>query len=310
MTGHVTARRKSQTSDLDLSALRLFVAVARTGSFVAGGKALGLSRSAAGKAIARLEAHLGTRLLHRTTRHVSLTPDGHYFVGRCNQILQDVEETEARLRQNTASPTGTLRLSVPETWGKIVILPLLKTLMEEWPGLNIEVNFTDRIVDLVEEGFDLGIRMGSRAKDSQYIARVIQRTSAQIYASPAYINHHGLPVTISELAEHQRLIYGLSPASEAWELFDDSGAMQTVDAPCRLRFDSGEALRAAALEGIGIVYLPAFLVEPYVKKGQLVRLLPRYRGNENLIYAIYPSRKLLSPRVRLFIDRLTDILTE
>src|SRR5690554_3485716 len=140
----------SPNSNLDLGTLRIFVAIVETGSFVSGGKSLGLTRSAAGKAMARLESHLGTRLLHRTTRIVSMTVDGERFYERCVQILQDLEEAESSIRQDFPQPKGTLRLTVTEAYGRIVVLPFLRKFLAEWPELDVEVSFTDRVVDLIK----------------------------------------------------------------------------------------------------------------------------------------------------------------
>ncbi|WP_227317621.1 LysR family transcriptional regulator [Cedecea davisae] len=308
MVRHAGAKNGLSPSGIDLNGLRIFVAIAETGSFVAGGKAMGLTRSAAGKALARLEAQLETRLLHRTTRSISLTGDGYGFYERCVQILQDLAEAEANVRQNFISPGGTLRLSVPETWGKVVMLPFLKQVLVAWPQLNVEINFTDRVVDLVSEGFDLGIRLGGLPKDSQLIARPLQHIRPHLYASPDYLRAAGTPESIGDLAHHQRLLYGLSPQSTRWELLNAAGEKSSFDGHSRIRFDSGEAVRAAAVEGLGIAYLPAFLVAPYLAEGSLIELLPGYSGQALTVHAVYPNRKHLAARVRLFIDRLIEYL--
>ena len=295
-------------SELDLGGLRIFVAIAEGGSFVAGGKALGLTRSAAGKAIARLEAQLETRLFNRTTRRVALTRDGYGFYERCVQILQDIEDAEASVRQNFSSPSGVLRLSVPETWGKVVLLPFLKHIMAAWPGLNIEVSFTDRVVDLVTEGFDLSIRLGDLPKDSQLVARPVQRIRPHLFASPAYLAETGTPAVPADLPLHQRLVYGLSPQTADWTLFTISNESVVIEGHSRIRFDSGEAICAAAVEGLGIAFLPAFLVAQYVAEGKLVPVLPELCGTPRSVNVVYPNRKHLAAKVRLFIDRLVEYL--
>ncbi|WP_336708100.1 MULTISPECIES: LysR family transcriptional regulator [unclassified Cedecea] len=291
-------------SDLDLGSLRVFVAIVESGSFVAGGKALGLTRSAAGKAIARLEAQLETRLFHRTTRSVALTRDGYGFYERCAQILQDIEEAEASVRQNFSSPGGVLRLSVPETWGKVVLLPFLKHFMAAYPRLDIEVNFTDRVVDLVAEGFDLSLRLGDLPKDSQLIARTVQRIRPHLFASPDYLASSGIPGSPEDLRLHQRLIYGLSPQTTNWTLFTASNESVLVEGHSRIRFDSGEAICAAAVAGLGIAFLPAFLVARDVAEGTLVPVLSELGGTPLTVNVVYPNRKHLAAKVRLFIDSL------
>lgn len=298
------ATPSSPGSNLDLGTLRIFVAIVETGSFVSGGKALGLTRSAAGKAMARLEAHLGTRLLHRTTRTVSMTVDGERFYQRCVQILQDLEEAEADIRQDLPQPKGTLRISVTEAYGRIVVLPFLKSFLETWPELDLEVNLTDRVVDLVEEGFDLSIRIGDIPADSQLIARTVEYARPYLYAAPSYVKRFGEPAEPSDLANHQRLVYGLGIHSTDWNLITSSGSGVSIDGGRKLRFDSGEAIRESALHGMGVAYLPSFLVNEDVESGRLVRLLPDYGGKKLPIQVVYVSRNHLAQKVRLFIDGL------
>ncbi len=299
-----------QASDLDLGALRVFVAIAESGSFSAGGRARGLTRSAAGKAVARLEAHLGTRLFHRTTRRLSLTVDGQRLHERCVQILQDLAEAEASIRQDAPQPTGTLRLTVPEIYGRAVVLPFLSRFLDQWPALDVEVSFTDRIVDLIEEGFDLSIRLGEVAHDSQLIARVVEQAQGGLYASPAYLERFGIPATPGDLARHQRLIYGLSPRPGSWTLAAPDGVPVAIEGGRLFRFDSGEAIREAAIHGMGIAFLPSSLMETDVNAGRLAKLLPNLQGSTLPIQVIYPSRKHLAAKIRQFIDGLVEYLNE
>ncbi|MGV0819430.1 LysR family transcriptional regulator [Martelella sp. AMO21009] len=300
--------RQSGAYDIDISALRIFVAIAETGSFVGGAKVVGLTRSAAGKGMARLERHLGTRLFHRTTRQVSLTTDGQTFYERCVQILQDLEEAEASVMKGAPAPHGTLRVTVSEAYGRIVLIPFLKSFLQTWPNLKIEVSFTDRLVDLVEEGFDLGIRVGRSFEGAQLIARVINRTRPHLYASPAYINEKGVPPDLLDLGGHQRLIYGSNAAGSLWTLIDPDGKTISIDTPSQIRFSSGDAIRSATIEGMGIGFLPEFLVEKDVEENRLVRLFPNHAGEEICIHAIYPSRRYFPARVRVFLDSFLEYL--
>ncbi|UTV99871.1 LysR family transcriptional regulator [Marinomonas rhizomae] len=293
------------TGSIELNTMRTFVAIAEAGNFVLGGKKMGLTRSAAGKSLARLEAHLGTRLLHRTTRRVSLTSDGQYFYERCTQILSDIEDAEKSVRQDDMEPKGTLRLTVTAAFGRIVILPLLNKFLKQWPHLEVEISFTDRIVDLVEEGFDLAIRMGDMPNQSLMIARPIAKYSPYIYASPTYLAENEITEDITALEEQQRLIYGLNPNSSAWHLHQENGKDVTIAGTQRLRFDSGEAVKDAAVEGMGVAFLPSFLAVDDLQKNRLVKLFPEYSGKEIPIHAIYPNRKHLAAKVRKFIDMLT-----
>ncbi|NRH22269.1 LysR family transcriptional regulator [Pantoea stewartii] len=309
MTGRKIASTMSTGSALDIRAMRIFVAVAEAGSFVAGGKAMGLTRSAAGKAITRLEEHLQTRLFQRTTRRLSLTTEGHEFYHRCCRLLEDIEEAEASIRHNSPVPKGILRLTVSEGYGKMVILPFLQTFLQNSPNINIEVSFSDRVVDLVEEGFDLAVRVGNAATSHQYITQVIDRARSQLFVSPDYLKQWGKPESPADLKEHRRLVYGLGAASGAWTLFDEEHGQITLNGRNHVRFDSGDAIRLAAIAGLGIGYLPSFMIEKDILAGHLVQVLADTRGEEVAIHAIYPTRLHLSLRVRIFIDGLKSFLS-
>lgn len=309
MTGRKIASTKLAGSALDISAMRIFVAVAEAGSFVAGGKAMGLTRSAAGKALTRLEAYLETRLFQRTTRRLSLTAEGHEFYHRCCRLLEDIQEAEASIRQNSPLPKGILRLTVSEGYGKMVILPFLQEFLQNLPGISIEVSFSDRVVDLIEEGFDLAVRVGNGATSHQYITQVIDRTLTQLFVSPDYLKQWGKPESLANLKDHRRLVYGLGSASTAWTLVDKEHGQITLNGSNHVRFDSGDAIRTAAIAGLGIGYLPSFMIDRDILQGRLVQLLAETRGEEVAIHAIYPSRRHLSLRVRAFIDGLKNFLS-
>ncbi|TBU81440.1 LysR family transcriptional regulator [Phytopseudomonas dryadis] len=303
-------RLASVTSDW--GAIQTFVAVAEAGSLAAGGKALGMTRSAASKAVARLEAHLGVRLLHRTTRRLALSAEGQEFYERCVQILLDLSEAEASVRPDRRAPKGSLRLSVSVSYGHIVILPFLRKLLGTWPQLGVEASFSDRVVDLVEEGFDLGIRFGKLPVDAQLVARPLAKTRPGLYAAPSYLDRQGFPTAVEELGLHERLIYGLRPGPSSWDIAKDdlTGERLVIDGPSRLRFDSGEAIRHAVIAGMGIAYLPSFMMTAEIDAGRLVHLFPDHLGPEIPIHAVYPHRRYLATRVRLFIDELIDHLKE
>lgn len=310
MSASKIPKRNPSTSELDLRALRIFVAVAEAGSFVAGGLSVGLTRSAAGKALSRLEEYLGTRLFQRTTRRLSLTTEGHAFYHRCLQILEDVEDAEASIRHDHPAPRGTLRLTVSEGYGKAIIIPYLGTFLPMSPELTVEVSFTDRIVDLVEEGFDLAIRVGEGATSTEYITQVIDRARPRLYASPGYLEKQGYPLKPSELENHQRLIYGLGTLATAWNFTDDKGLPVSINGRVFARIDSGDAIRSAAIEGLGIGLLPPFVVERDLCAGRLVEVLPEISAAEVAVHAIYPSRRHLPGRVRAFIDGLRRYLEQ
>ena len=297
------------SSELDLKAVRIFIAVAKAGSFVAGGASVGLTRSAAGKAVTRLETWLQTRLFHRTTRKLSLTTEGEEFFNRCQQIIENVEEAEASVRQGSQSPRGILKLTVSEGYGKAIIIPFLSQFLSANPWLKVEISFTDRIVDLAEEGFDLAIRVGDAHTSTEYISRVIERSRPRLFASASYLETKGMPQTIAEPDQHRRLVYGLGISRTQWTFTDQQGHSVNVQGNHYLRFDSGDAIRIAATEGLGIGLLPTFIVERELQEGQLLEVLPEIGAAEIAVHAIYPSRKFLQARVRVFIDELLKYTT-
>ncbi|EPT7033834.1 LysR family transcriptional regulator [Cronobacter malonaticus] len=310
MTGRKIASVNATGAGLDIHALRIFVAVAEAGSFVAGGKAMGLTRSAAGKALARLEDYLETRLFQRTTRSLSLTAEGHEFYHRCCQILEDLADAESSIRQNPPLAKGILRLTVSEGYGKMIVLPFIREFLQASPGVSIEVSFSDRVVDLVEEGFDLALRVGNGATSYQYITQVIDRTRPLLMASPDYLQEWGMPTSLAELKNHRRLVYGLGAASTAWTFVDTRHEQIAVHSRNDVRFDSGDAIRTAALMGLGIGFLPSFMVQNDIQQGRLIQVLPEARGEDVAIHAIYPNRRHLPVRVRAFIEGLKCFLRD
>jgi DNA-binding transcriptional LysR family regulator len=292
----------------DIGAIQAFVAIADTGSFIAGAKAYKLSRSAMGKSLARLESHLGARLINRTTRSFSLTADGQLFYEKCVQILSDLREAEASVRQDKPRPKGTLRLTVADAFGRLVILPVLHEYAMNWPEVKFDVNFSDRRVDLVDDGFDLGIRLGGVPTDSQLIARTLGTSHTLLCAAPSYLKAHNEPHTPRDLSGSLRLLYGSCGQTAPWFLRSTTGQTVEMNEPSRFRFDSGEAIRDACVGGLGIAYLPAFLIDEDINAGRLVRILPEYETQPIPIYAVYPSRRHLSAKVRVFIDLLVTRL--
>lgn len=311
-TGVHSARDVSQVSSpqvetmprTNLNDITVFMAVVDGGSFVAGGQALGMTRSAAGKAVMRLEDRLGVRLLNRTTRTLSLTDEGRAFYERGLQIFAAVEDAEASVASQAGTPRGVLRLTVPDAFGRRVILPLLRKYLQAWPEVQAEVSFTDRVVDLIEEGFDLAVRIGVTDPDSRLVSRVIARYKALLCASPAYLAEHGVPGGAEDLANHECLLFNSATRRQSWRFRGDEGAWVKAPGRSRLRLDSGEAIRDAAVSGAGIALLPEFLVAQDVAAGRLTQVLTHLDVGEAKIVALYPTRRLLEPRVRQFLDLL------
>ncbi|MBY5462150.1 LysR family transcriptional regulator [Rhizobium leguminosarum] len=292
----------------NLNDILIFMAVVDARSFIAGGQAMGLSRSAAGKAVIRLEDRLGARLLNRTTRTLSLTDEGRMFYERGLQILASVDEAEASVAGQNSTPRGVLRLTVPDAFGRLVMLPLLEKYLRAWPDIQVEVSFTDRPADIVEDGFDLAIRIGATATDTGLIARTVARYKARLCASPSYLAERGEPGDIDDITAHDCLIFASRNQRQGWRFRGEGGPWVKAQGRSRLRLDSAEAIRDAALAGLGIALLPDFLVADDLLAGRLRQVLPGLETDDAKIVALYPDKRLLEPRVRRFIDLMVEEL--
>ncbi|WP_027668703.1 LysR family transcriptional regulator [Rhizobium leguminosarum] len=292
----------------NLNDILIFMAVVDAGSFIAGGQAVGLSRSAAGKAVIRLEDRLGVRLLNRTTRTLSLTEEGRMFYERGLRILVSVDEAEASVAGQDSTPRGVLRLTVDDAFGRLVVLPLLEKYLRAWPDIQVEVSFTDRLADIVEEGFDLAIRIGATATDTRLVSRVIATYKARLCASPSYLAERGEPRDVDDLAVHDCLISAGRNQRQGWRFRGEGGSWIKAQGRSRLRLNSGEAIRDAALAGLGIALLPDFLVTDDLAAGRLRQILADFETDDAKIVTLYPDKRLLEPRVRRFIDLIVEEL--
>jgi len=292
----------------NLNEMLIFMAVVDGASFVAGGQAMGLTRSAAGKAVARLEDNLGVRLLNRTTRTLSLTDEGRALYDQGLQILAAVDNAQSSIGQPSGTPRGLLRLTVPDAFGRRVLMPLVKKYLEAWPDVQVEVSFADRMADIVEDGFDLAIRIGGEHADRQLVSRVVARYNAVLCAAPGYLAEHPAPRDLDALVKHDCLYFSSRTRKQSWRFRDGQGGWVKASGRSRLRLDSGEALRDAAVSGLGIAFLPDFLVAEDLAAGRLVQVLPELDAGDVEIMAMYPSKRYLEPRVRRFIDLMVDEL--
>ncbi|RYZ43632.1 MAG: LysR family transcriptional regulator [Myxococcaceae bacterium] len=290
----------------NLDEISAFMSVVDAGSFVGGGRAIGLTRSAAGKALARLESRLGVRLLNRTTRQLSLTDEGRVFHEHCLQVLAAVDEAEASVGQRTGVPRGVLRLTVPGAFGRLHVLPLLQDYLRAWPEVQVEVSFSDRVADIIEEGYDLAVRINASNTDSRLVSRVVAQHRAIVCAAPAYLDARGEPDTLEALAAHDCLFFSSRTRRQHWRLRPKDGDWVTVEGRSRFRLDSGEAIRDAAVAGLGIAYLPGFLVDEDLARGRLKALLPSCETGVVGIMAIYPSKRHLPAKVRRLIDLMVE----
>ena len=284
--------------------MRVFAAVVDAGSFVGASDALEMSKAAVSRYVGELESRLGVRLLHRTTRKLSLTPEGEVFHARCKELLGSVEEAEAEIASRSGEASGLLRLNVPFTFGLLHLAPLWVEFMRLHPKVTLDVTLSDRVVDLVEEGFDMAVRI-ARLPNSSLVSRQLTSTRMVLCASPAYLRERGTPTHPAELAQHEVMTYSLFSMGERWEFTGPEGPVSVQVTP-RLRSNSGDTCRLAALRHQGIVLQPSFLVGPDVAASALVELMPRYRSIELGVYAVYPSRRFVAPKVRLLIDFLVE----
>ncbi len=289
-----------------LVAMQVFRRVVELGAFSAAARDLRLSNAAVSKHVAALEDRLRTKLLNRTTRSLSLTTAGSAYFERCIRTLDDLEETERALLQATSEPHGVLRVNAPMAFSVMHLSPLLPGFLERWPQLKLDVGFTDRFIDLVEEGVDVAVRIASSLPDSAtLLAQRLARTRHVLVASPAYLRAHGEPKTISALSAHACLPYSLSRTPGVWELTDGGRTVRVpVDGP--LAANSSIALRDAAVAGRGIALLPAFYVGDALRKRRLRSLLDAHTAAPLSVYAVYQRSRHLSAKVRLFVEYLRE----
>ena len=284
--------------------MQAFSAVVDAGSFVRAAEALQLSKTAVSRLIGDLESRLGVRLLHRTTRKLSLTAEGEVFHARCKEVLADVEEAEAEVTSRADQAVGLLRLNVPVSFGLLHLAPLWAGFLAQHPKVTLDVTLSDRVVDLVDEGYDLAVRI-ARLPASSLVSRKLTSTRLVLCASPDYLRRHGSPAHPSELAEHAVMAYSLLSIGENWAFEGPDGPVSVKASP-RLRSNSGDTCRSVALAHAGIVLQPTFLVGDALQSGELVEVLPHYRALELDVYAVYPSRQHLTPKVRLLVDHLVE----
>lgn len=285
------------------TAMSVFARVVELGSFARAAERLALSTSAVSRQVADLEAHLQTRLLNRTTRRLSLTESGHAFYERCVQVLADLEEAEQAAAQTALVPRGTIKLTCSVSYGVRHLAPALAEFLALHPEVKFDLSLSDRVVDLVEEGFDLGIRIGALG-GGNLIARRLGETRMLACASPAYLKAHGSPRTPADLARHNCVTYAYVADGDQWLFRDRAGGEHRVRVAGNIHANNGDLLAAAAVLGVGLVFEPEIIVGEALAAGRLVRLLPDYEAPVLPVHAVYASRKHLSAKVRAFVDFL------
>jgi DNA-binding transcriptional LysR family regulator len=285
-----------------LTSLTTFVRVVDSGGFSAAGRRLNMSTTMVSNHIHALEERLGARLLHRTTRKVSLTEVGKAYYDRCTQILADLEQADDIAGALQSTPRGTLRIYTA-THMVPFVAPAVTEFLASYPDVTIDLTMGEREVDMIDEGFDLAIRL-TPPPDSSLIVRSLATWRHVLCCSPAYLEKHRPPRQLSELTNHNCVRHALYPFGENWHFLDPKGAPASVRISGNLITNSGETLRLAALQGIGISLTAGFLIGDDLETGRLIRLLPEYRPVEMSLNAVYPHRHHLSAKVRSFIDLL------
>ena len=288
-----------------LGAMQAFVRVVEAGSFVRAADRLGLSTSSLSRLVADLEQHLGARLLNRTTRRLSLTESGQAYYERCVTLLADLAEAEAVAGQSAAQARGTVRLTCSYSMAEQRVAPAIASFVRAHPAVRFELVVSDRIVDLVEEGFDLAVRIGAAGSEN-LVARKLGETRLLACASAGYLKAHGAPRAPEDLERHNCLTYEYVAPRNLWRFRDAAGSERAVRVSGNLHSNNGDLLAEAAAQGAGVVFEPAFIVGPEVRAGRLVALLQDFVAPPMPIYAVYPSRKHLSAKVRLFVDFLVE----
>lgn len=287
-----------------LAGMAAFAKVVETGGFSAAARILGLSKSAVSKLVSGLEDGLGARLLNRTTRRLGLTEVGAAFHQRVTRILAEVAEAEEAVARLHGEPRGTLRLNAPMSFGVLHVAPALSGFMSRHPALRVDMVLDDRVVDVVEEGFDVAVRI-AHLPDSSLIARRLAPCRMALCATPEYWHRQGVPARPEDLRGHNCLLYSYLATPDAWRF-------QGADGPLSVRVsgsfaaNNGEALRAAALEGLGVALVPTFIVGVDLRAGRLQAVLPEYSAADRFIHAVYPHNRHLSAKVRVFIDFLVE----
>jgi len=296
--------QKVANADL-LDGVAVFVGVINAGSFTAAARALGHSTSYVSKEMTRLEKRLGSRLLNRTTRTISLTDAGRAYYERCSQIVIDAENAERSINQLQDQPRGLLRINAPASFGSKYLLSVIPQFMHRYPEVIVEVEFNDRIIDVVAEGYDVVIRVG-KIEATNLVARKFTSSKAVVVASPEYLKRKGIPKTAEDLTKHDCIAYSLLSTPTQW-VFYKGGVRSSVTINPRAMCNSAEIEVAMVAEGIGITRLPLFACEKEVARGDLQIILDDYDQMELGVYAVYPHRQYLTAKVRAFVDFIVEV---
>ncbi|OFC70992.1 LysR family transcriptional regulator [Alteromonas confluentis] len=288
----------------NIGSITAFVTTAKSGSFTAAGELLGLTKSAVGKSVARLEEHLGITLFHRTTRRLSLTPEGERYFESCQNALDILQHAEQELTSRIARPSGRLRVDLPAAFGRKRLLPVLLEIARRYPELTLTLSFSERFVDLIDEGIDLVVRIGELDDSSTLVARKLTTQKLVVVASKSYLNYHGIPETPDELSHHRTVVGFRRNQPVSWLLKNTAGVLSRITPPATHEFADGDAMLTAVLNDAGLSQLPLWLVGEHIASGELVTVLDNYAGGEMPINALWPKSRQLLPKIRYVVDEL------
>jgi LysR family transcriptional regulator for bpeEF and oprC len=293
-----------------LKSLMIFMRSAQCSSLSEAARQLGMTPSAVSKSVLRLEDELGVRLLQRTSRSLSLTEDGNRYYERCQQILNDLEEIELEIKRSQATPSGTLRLDLTVAFGKLHIAPALPQFAAQHPELKLNVSFGDCLIDLIDEGIDATVRIGTSI-DNRLMMHTLAIERCVTCAAPKYLAQYGIPARLTELMQHRciNFIYPQTRRETDWK-FEQDGKSIDVSVNSYMQFDHAEVILDAAIQGAGIVQLPKFMVTSRIASGELQPILQSYTSQFGLPIAVmYPQRQYLSAKVRVFIEFMAELAT-
>lgn len=291
-----------------LQAMRIFVRVAELNSFSAVAQQLGVARSVITRQIAALENNLGTKLMARSTRRLTLTSEGAGYLEKCRVILNLIDAAETGIAEEQLAPRGLIRISVPLSFGIKRVMPHLLEFVRRYPEVNLDMDYSDRRVNLIEDGIDLSIRITQKL-ESNDVVRKISSSRLLVIASPDYLARYGTPVHPSELSHHQCLGYTIAGGQQSWQ-FHVSEKLQSFPVRTQINANNGEALTEAAAQGLGITCQPDFIAEPYLLSGRVKEILEKYAMPDLGIYAVLPSNRQIPHRVRVLMNFLVTELGE
>ena len=289
-----------------LNGVITFVVAARCASFTEAAELLGVSKSAVGKSIARLESRIGVKLFHRTTRQVTLTADGDAYLEVCGTALEQIAEAESSLGSRLGEPAGRLRVDMPAAFGRKMVTPVLLEIARTYPALQLTLSYTDDVVNLLDEHIDLAVRFGTVENSGEIVARKLTAHRWIICGAPDYLKEYGIHDTPHDIADHRCIVGQRRGQPLSWRFTQDGGTLR-ISPPATYQFSDGEAMVDAAVAGMGLCQMPDALFKMHIEEGRLIQVLESFTSDEVDVHAVWPKSVMLRPKVRFVIDRLVAL---